>query len=475
MELFDHQKEMVAAATESQRGIIQAPTGAGKTFVQAGIVAEELKKGGFRVVLVKTPRIGLTNQVSKEYTDFLNQQSLDMEMFNLLVHSGNSIEIELEEGLDLDQHLEAMELIDKYADATTSTGELTNRLEQARELNIPFILYTTYHSTPKVINTLDRLGIIPTLCMNDEAHYLVREDFATIFELTRPIREYFFTATLKTTKANGGNGMNNVEKFGELIYSMGIQEAIEQNLILSILPKVLRTNSTDAEQLQVDNAAGEAILTSYRELEERFTDLGAKLLVSVRGAKQIEDFLGSDEYTELRNAEVNILTVHSKSELTTYNGDTISREYFDKLKRDLGNNAAERLIIIHYDILSEGIDVPGLLGVLILRNMNEAKFLQTLGRAVRIYRDNPSLKKYGMLFFPDISDADLRENFVQMLQWIRRENYISSEMLVEYNAMGQEEDEVESQLEQDFNRQIVQEELDLYLDTIPELEFNEDF
>ena len=107
--------------------------------------------------------------------------------------------------------------------------------------------------------------------------------------------------------------------------------------------------------------------------------------------------------------------------------------------------------------------------------MNEAKFLQTLGRAVRIYRDNPSLKKYGMLFFPDISDADLRENFVQMLQWIRRENYISSEMLVEYNAIGQEEDEVESQLEQDFNRQMVQEELDLYLDTVPELEFNEDF
>ena len=63
--LFEHQLDMVQAAKDNDKGILVAPTGSGKTLAQAEIVADEIRKGGFRVILVKTPRILLSNQVCK--------------------------------------------------------------------------------------------------------------------------------------------------------------------------------------------------------------------------------------------------------------------------------------------------------------------------------------------------------------------------------------------------------------------------
>ena len=47
-------------------------------------------------------------------------------------------------------------------------------------------------------------------------------------------------------------------------------------------------------------------------------------------------------------------------------------------------NPNQEIIVIHYDILTEGIDVPGLTGVLFLRNLKKSKFIQTLGRVARL-------------------------------------------------------------------------------------------
>ena len=38
-----------------------------------------------------------------------------------------------------------------------------------------------------------------------------------------------------------------------------------------------------------------------------------------------------------------------------------------------GSNPNQEMIVIHYDILTEGIDVPGLTGVLFLRNLKKIK------------------------------------------------------------------------------------------------------
>lgn len=463
MELFEHQIEMIKAAKEQPKGILQAPTGSGKTFAQAGIVRQELLKGGFKVVMVKTPRIGLTNQVAEEYMDFLTSKG--MKPNSLLVHSGNSIEVDPDRELNLEEQLANIKKIIKtYVNATTSTKELISQIKRSKELDIPFLIFTTYHSATKVINALDREDFTVDLDLNDEAHYLVREDFASILELTIPERQYFFTATVIKSGSEQGRGMENRDRFGDIIYHMGIAEAVSKGLILPVKPEVINSGQVDVIQQDVDAAVGQFVHKAFNTVERNFPDLGTKLLVSVRGSRQIGMLLDSIEFNMLLNANVNILTVHSSEEFTTFNGRQIARKEFDQLKDQLGKDVNSRLIIVHYDILAEGIDVPGLLGVLILRNMQEAKFLQTVGRVLRVYRKNPDLKKYGMLFFPEVNDMDLAQNFIEMLERIVEKGYLPSQMINEFLTPGSEVEEDELDQIESFSS-VIRSQLDLRLYT----------
>ena len=460
MILFEHQLEMVSAASNNAKGIIQAPTGSGKTFAQAGIIVDEFSKGGFKLIMVKTPRIGLTNQVAKEHIDYINFQGYKAN--SLLIHSGASIEIEPDCNLTLEDQLKAADLVNEYSNATTSTTELLSQIKRSRELGIPFIVFTTYHSADKVINALDILDLIVDLDINDEAHYLVREDFSSILELTPPNRQYFFTATPLTSDSDSGRGMNNDDKFGGSIYEMGIAEAVSRHLILPVKPQIIKSGLDNVSQDDTDLAVGQFVKKSFDTLVGTFPKLGAKLLVSVRGSRQITTFLESDEFLILRKGNVEVLTVHSTEEFTTYNGDVITRSEFDMLKLQLGNNPDSRLIIVHYDILAEGIDVPGLLGVLILRNMKEAKFLQTIGRAIRVYRKNPDFKKFGMLFFPEVNDKDLSANFINMLINITEKGYLPSQMINEFLTLGSE-GEIDELDQFDTFNSVIKSEVDLRL------------
>ena len=98
--LDQHQIEAVIEANKYHRGIIQRPTGAGKTLIQAEIVAQLLCTGKFSITLVKAPRIMLANQLAKEYTLYLNDRLKDPQCYvSFLVHSGERSEILNEDDL----------------------------------------------------------------------------------------------------------------------------------------------------------------------------------------------------------------------------------------------------------------------------------------------------------------------------------------------------------------------------------------
>jgi superfamily II DNA or RNA helicase len=46
------------------------------------------------------------------------------------------------------------------------------------------------------------------------------------------------------------------------------------------------------------------------------------------------------------------------------------------------------MLVLHYDILTEGIDVPGLTSCMPIRNLNKSRFIQTLGRCSRLNNDD---------------------------------------------------------------------------------------
>ena len=444
--LYQHQVEMVKS-TENSKGILVAPTGSGKTLVQAEITAQEILKGGFRVILVKTPRILLSNQVAGEYVDhFYNGHDLvrEEDYNSILVHSGKSpAEREDAEDDDSDMSFEEWaEIENQLSNAYSHPESIKNLITAAKERDIPFVIFTTYHSNVKAWDCISDLEIGVDLDINDEGHYLVRNDFTEILTTYTPVRQYFFTATMRVTSSDEGKGMNNTDLFGDIIYNMPIAEAIESKLILPVKPFLIKAKG-NVDYEDEEKGIGEIVDKAFDDLLEK-SDLDApSLLVATTGGDQIHRFIKSSAIRTLLNKhnDLHILTVHSNKELITHNGETISREEFDNLRKEIGEDDTKKMIMMHYDILSEGIDVAGLTGVVILRNMNEAKFLQTIGRCVRLYRKDPARKTHGFVYFPDINNKDLRDNFFELLLRSVEAGYIPSEFVSEIEAIGKNDEE----------------------------------
>ncbi len=461
---------MALAANTSHRGIIQAPTGSMKTLVQAEIVAQRIETGKFSVTLVKSPRIGLSNQLAKSYSEYWSKGRLTNSQgyITFLAHSGDSADFDIDESLTDEEKLEVIFSLPEMIDSLSSPEEIRKRAGRAMDLKKPLVIFTTYHSNLKVVQILSSLGISVNLDINDEAHYLVREDFSKILDEYSPFCQYHFTATPVFTSSRLGRGMNNTSRFGNFLYQMSIKSAIDLGIILPIEVRTVKSGLSSVDQKTLDQEVGEMIFESFVELEATFPSIGAKLLVAARGAKQIETFTKSEEYQLLVDQGVDILTVHSNSKLITHNGVQITRNEFDTLKDKLGSRRDGKLIIVHFDILSEGIDIQGLLGCLILRKMTVSKFLQTVGRIVRVLRDSKgnkcNLKNFGLLMFPAITDMDMVAEFTKMIEKIAEEGYMPVQLLSEDNAKGKGEDD-EDQFNglDDTSSNPLQENIDLML------------
>ena len=73
--------------------------------------------------------------------------------------------------------------------------------------------------------------------------------------------------------------------------------------------------------------------------------------------------------------------------------------------------------------------------------MSLSTFVQTVGRIVRILRSNPNAKKYGVLYYPTICDPDMAREFDERIHHLYQEGYIPTELLEEYNAKGEGDDD----------------------------------
>ena len=101
-------------------------------------------------------------------------------------------------------------------------------------------------------------------------------------------------------------------------------------------------------------------------------------------------------------------------------------------------NSDCKFLLLHHDTLAEGIDVTGLHGVLFLRKVDVPKTIQTIGRVVRVDKNDRNTllkagkelqlknipaelwdmrkKKHGFVFWPNCADADTNEFFTNTTQ-----------------------------------------------------------
>ena len=440
---YDYQLEAFEACQQHDKGIVCMPTGTGKTFVQAGIIADDIiKNPGFRMYVVNAPRIMLSFQLLEEVFKFNVSNGVDARY--MAVHSGGM------DQRDLDRFRSQTDIEYSLIESTTSPQGIADIIQKARNQNQPLIFFSTYNSMIRIDQgkaLLDDPYI--NIVLNDEAHYLIQERFNTEFLEIETHRKYFFTATKRITPSDQGLGMNNVEFYGSTLYEMTPREAIQQGKM--VRPRIHIISNEDNRTFtpeDLDANLSTVVIDAFRKHERLLTEFQSpKMLIASRGVKDIKLLIKSQEIQALREEGVKLYAVASDEEVSNYiDGERVDRKQFlTSLKKD-GKHPEQKLIVIHYDILTEGIDVPGLTGVLFLRDQRKSKFVQTFGRVARLdYGDRINFAKglisptdvdkmnkpYAWIMIPAITaeDTDKLDNLRGMVEELREFGYEPSELV----------------------------------------------
>jgi superfamily II DNA or RNA helicase len=391
--LYDYQKKAVKSTTTSDKGIVCMPTGVGKTFCQASMIANDIKKNsGFRIYILNAPRIMLSYQLLKEVYSWILECGITARYS--FVHSGTKAdETELEKVRTEINEKNDFDIPYSDIGATISVDGIIRKIRIAKEQNLPLIFFSTYNSAEKIeiARRLEKEEKI-AMVLNDEAHYLVQERFYDILNTIKTDRCYFFTATMIHTPSDEGRGMNNVESYGEVLYEMLPIQAIKiGKMVRPRLHFVTTENIYNSEDYDLNLSKIIADTFEQHEKVLKKTEQTPKLLISTRGIQDIRDFIGVDEFhysnsfTRLRNNGVNIYIVASSENIgCRINEETdLSRQVFLKRLKEDGEDKTKKLLVLHYDILAEGIDISGFTGIMPLRVLSKSKFLQTYGRSAR--------------------------------------------------------------------------------------------
>lgn len=405
--LRKHQKEALNSVQQaikkgkgSALGRVVIPTGGGKTFIEASVIKHQIEKySNNKIHVVLAPRILLANQLIGEFRKFLGYN-----FRAIAFHSGH---FEPED-----------EQITWKESNTTQVNEVKEAHKNAMKMDQPLIVFSTYHSSERLE------GIEFDTLLADESQYCVAENFGSFVQKISARVKIFFTATEKFTSSDRGKGLNNTSVFGERLYYISPKELIDLGLIVPPRMHIMYGETKDEDKAVINEIV--EIAVEQDKLTRETLDF-SKILFAMKGTDDVKTV--EDNIKKIKKAlpEHDVFTITSKNGARIDNVQ-IKREQFLEELKDRKN-----CLIFHYDILSEGIDVDGITGVVLLRNLGLAKLLQTIGRAVRIYKPAPELKKQAWISVPVINgDEDDKERVRYFIETIRLGgNDISAEDVVE--------------------------------------------
>ena len=340
IKLRPHQQRALDAMSKHKKGQIIVPTGGGKTMI---MIQHAMRVSGKTIVVV-APRILLAKQLRSEFLEHIDCDYLH-------VHSGEK-------------------------NGTTNPDEI-RRWEQYN-YHRPKLIFTTYHSLNRVISS----GIDIDCAYLDEAHNSVAKSFFRSVTACSKLSEHFysFTATPRIARKHD-RGMNNADVYGTIIENTPAPELMANGSIIP--PKLVpfKTDSDDAENL----------LNTVDELQ------GDKILVSAPRIKRFVAMLyKTDLVNQLKQRGYHVL--HITSKYGAFIGEKkVDRETFFQALKDWGADKAKKFIVFHYKILSEGIDVRGLTHSILLRNLGIVEMAQTIGRVIRMDRQDTKRIQDGTL------------------------------------------------------------------------------
>jgi superfamily II DNA or RNA helicase len=358
--LRPHQTRALAAMSAADHGQIIVPTGGGKTIIMIEH-CRQLLNNGPRTIVVVAPRILLANQLSEEFMQFIPATWTHVAH----CHSGET------------HHF-----------STTKSDKLALFNDTARAANESCIIFTTYHSLRRVVDS----GIDVDAIYFDEAHNAcTKHFFVSVAAMSMvSVQKYFFTATPRVSNKHD-RGMNNREIFGPVIENVPAPELIQGG---HILPPTIVPFETDhvVDKKNPHLCHSTTVQDIIDQLDE--TD-AAKVLVAVPSSRVLGNILGhTDLLSELSDRGYDVLHVTSKFGAYV-NKTKVSREVFFDTLTAWGKDKQRKFVLFHYSILSEGINVPGLTHCIMLRNLNVVEMAQTIGRVIRLDKDDAAKLQSG--------------------------------------------------------------------------------
>jgi superfamily II DNA or RNA helicase len=436
-----HQAQAIQAIKSTDRGQIVIPTGTGKTRVQVAILVgtmiEMTKQGKFGVFVIASHRLLLNKQLMDDYRDLCFRCNLPINV--LYVGSAKHDDKAVYEKYFKQQGVDS----DRYISADTTTSQkIKDFADKTKAAGRHLVIVSTYHSFERLL-VLESIDI----CTYDEAHNTTSEDFNIHIRTVMPriSRNYFFTATRKVCKVSG-RGMENEAVYGKVICDIGPQAMIEKGEIVK--PRIISMMLDDEGQSkgvvssENQHMLVKTVVEAFNKHKEAVkkesanaAGIGAKLLVSCNGSKELDLVQKSEEFKVWCDDKgVKVFSFSSRfGAIADFKDDANRNRVYDEM---CSLEDKDDAILLHIDILAEGINLPSITGVLLLRHLNEIKLFQTLGRALRLMKvDRDRLykgeilpqerekyvKPYAYLILPmhfqdmDVSSEDMKKTIGEVI------------------------------------------------------------
>lgn len=404
--LWQHQQDAVASVKECAKknsgkdvvGRIIVPTGGGKTLIEATVMDHIMEVyPEHRVSLVVSPRIVLANQLRQEFSN------VNATTGAVVFHSGKA---------EYDRNKGWEEI------STTKVTELKEQIARFHKMGKQVIVFSTYHS----VGNLSEVSFDTIIF--DESQYCI-EYFEDITRLWGNVK-LFFTATERYTKSDISKGHNNTTVYGERLYEIKPAYLIDKGVIVPPKFHFMFGNTSSKKQ---DADVDMVINAAKFHAEDGKNGIGhTKIIFALNGTNAVKTVADNIKKIKQDFPNHKIFTITSNEDCRPQiDGKVVSRETFMHTMKTCSD-----ALIFHYDILTEGIDVQGITGVVIDRGMSLSKMQQTIGRSLRLFKPNPSLKKYALISFPIINgNADVAREGADLVRKLKDMGFdVSTENIV---------------------------------------------
>ena len=361
MQLRPHQVRILERMQTYPKGQIIVPTGGGKTMCMIQDTAHVQQSKCGHTTVVVAPRILLAEQLCSEFLEVITSTYTHV----MHVHSGET------------HHF-----------STTNSEKIHVFANTARNMGEDCIIFTTYHSLHRVVDADIEVNTI----YFDEAHNSVQRNFfgPTEHFAAESDRCYFFTATPKHSLTIKKPGMNDTAVYGQVLVNVPAPELVEGGYILP--PKVVvKQLDMVQDKMKVWSRDCDFLMQTIDDQETE------KVLVCARTTKQIVGLLTDSDFAlECAKRGMSWMTITSKTG-AIIDGQKVNREVFFDTLNEWGKDPNKKFVVLHHSILSEGINVNGLEGVVFLRNMDYIGISQSIGRVIRL---GDTSKTFGLVCVP---------------------------------------------------------------------------